>query len=169
MTENLEYYKNTLAHIMKFFAGYITASIRIYGDKTMNILAITPGREMGKNLGQRLNRASTIQEAVEILSDGMGEGWKIEIWKDAEQKELMTDENEQETTHMNILDCPVRQMCDYTSLEMGSAACNLAHAYVAMGLETILERKIKLKLESTGINACNLILSVAKATKEQHL
>ncbi|MFX0068740.1 MAG: hypothetical protein ACFFA1_08875 [Promethearchaeota archaeon] len=167
MAENLEYCKNTLAHIMKFFAGYITASIRIYGDKTMNILAITPGREMGKDLGERLDRASTVQKALEILSDGMGEGWKIELWKDSEQPELITSEDGQETTYLNILDCPVRQMCNYTSLEMGAAACNLAHAYIAMGLETILERKIKLKLETPGPNACKMILSIAEDTTEQ--
>ena len=158
---------NTLAHIMKFFAGYITASIKIYGDKTMNILAITPGREMGKNLGEKLDRASTIQRAIEILSDGMGEGWRVELWKDVEEPELVTNDNEEEMTHVNILDCPVRQMCNYTSLEMGSAACNLAHAYVAMGLETILERKVKLKLESPGSNACKLILSIGENTTGQ--
>lgn len=169
--EELEYYRNTLEHILRFFAGYITSLVKIYGEKTINVLAVTPGREMGRELGERLGRASTAEEALEMLSEGLGEGWKIDLWKDPEETDSINErldltehETGKEETLLSVSDCPLRKMYAYTSLERGSPGCNLVHSYIAMAMETMLERKTRLNLETTCPGSCILTLSVEKAT-----
>jgi predicted hydrocarbon binding protein len=145
--------KENLSTLSALTAALSKASGKLLGRSANSIMYLS-GSDMGKEEGQKLDRTDDLAQAVELAMNAELGGWHIELWQDADQANLIVNEEGFDRAWIIFRECPVRQVCLAHDVPMGEALCQLSHGYFAGVMSQILDKKVDLHLEHAGINVC---------------
>lgn len=158
MTEEAAIAEN-LTTLSALTAALSKASGKLLGRSANSIMYLS-GFDMGRAEGQKLDRTDDLGKALIIAMRAQLRGWGIELWKDADQTEMIVQEGDSRWAWLIFRECPVRQVCLAYDMEMGDSLCHLSHGYLAGVLSEVLGRKAELQLEHPGTNACKKRLRI---------
>jgi hypothetical protein len=159
MATELETYKNTLAAMMKIMSilAYGHSQEGLFGRAVNRMMYLT-GEKIGKVEGQKMDRTSDLQKALDMIMEQERGVWVAKLWKNEEEKDYFYEENGTKRVRMVFLDCPIRQVCLAHGTEMNGVFCQIAHGLFGGVLESIMGQKAALTAEHTGPNACKKVL-----------
>ncbi|MBW1943934.1 MAG: hypothetical protein JRJ51_14025 [Deltaproteobacteria bacterium] len=145
--------------LMKILAS-LNAQENILGKATIGIMYQT-GKSVGRVEGEKLDRAETVSSALEIIRDSpWGDVWGIEIWRDEGQTEDTFKRDEREHAWLVWRECPIRQVCLTEGVKQDGAICKLSYGMFAGIISKVLNKKVDIKPESPGPNACKKLLVI---------
>lgn len=161
MSTELEAYRNTLASMTKLMAvlAYGHSQEGLFG-RAVNRMMYLSGERIGKLEGEKLDRTSDLQKALDMIMELEKGVWVAELWKNQEAEDYFYEEDGIRKVRTVFKDCPVRQVCLAHGTEMNGVFCQIAHGLFGGLLESIMGQKVALTAEHTGPNACKKILEL---------
>lgn len=159
MSNELETYKNTLASMTKIMSilAHGHSQEGLFGRAVNRMMYLT-GQKIGKLEGEKMDRCSDLQKALNMIMEQEKGVWAAELWKNQEDGDYFYEEDGTKKVRMIFKDCPIRQVCMAHGTEMNGVFCQIAHGLFGGILESITGKKLALTAEHTGPNVCKKVL-----------
>jgi hypothetical protein len=159
MATELETYKNTLASMTKVMSilAYGHSQEGLFGRAVNRMMYLT-GEKIGEVEGEKMDRTSDLQKALDMIMDEEKGVWTAELWKNQEESDYYYEEDGVKKVRTVFKECPIRQVCLAHGTEMNGVFCQIAHGLFGGLLKSIMGQKVTLNAEHTGPNACKKVL-----------
>ncbi|MFX0161999.1 MAG: hypothetical protein ACFE68_01505 [Candidatus Hodarchaeota archaeon] len=144
----LDELRELLALNHQIFAKAIEETSNLLGPGAKGIL-YGSGKSAGKKIGKTKELVGNLSEALNVVTE-IHNAIKLG----------MTDEGK-----IVCNDCPFREMLEAAALPLGGVICSLGHGYIAGILQELTGKKIDIKTEHAGPNAC-LLNALSKEEEE---
>jgi predicted hydrocarbon binding protein len=159
MVEDATIYKNNAMALMRIMASLGLASDSLIGNAA-NALMYQAGKDMGKTEGKKLDKTNDLAKALEMLMHAEEGVWFAELWKDQGQNDFVIQNNGISSACVIFRECPIRQVCLSHGTKMDGVICRITHGLFAGMLGEVMNKKVDLKVEHAGPNACKKILEI---------
>jgi predicted hydrocarbon binding protein len=159
MSEEIEVYKNNIQTFMRIVASLSLASDTLIGPAA-KALMYQSGKEMGKAEGKKLDRTDDLLKALAMLDDAEQGVWQIEPWADDGATSYIAEQDGSKVAHLIFRECPIRQVCLTHGIPQDGALCRITHGLFAGMMGEIMGRKVEVKVEHAGPNACKKIVEI---------
>lgn len=157
MAEDAALYKNNIQALMRIMASLGLASDSLIGTAA-NALMYQTGKDMGRHEGKKLDKTDDVAKAFEMLMKAEEGVWQMELWKDDGVQDFVFDRDGMKKAHVIFRECPVRQVCLTHGIKMDGVVCRITHGLFAGMMSEVMSKKVDLKVEHAGPNACKKIL-----------
>lgn len=159
MPEDILIYKNNIQALMRIMASLGLASDSLIGTAA-NALMYQTGKDMGKAEAKKLDKTDDLLKALEMLSAAEEGVWQIEPWKDVGVADYFFQENNVRKAYLVFHECPMRQVCLTHGVKMDGVICRITHGLFAGMLGEVMGKKVDLRVEHAGPNACKKIVEM---------
>lgn len=152
-------HKGEILALMKVLSS-LNAQEEILGKAAIGIMYQT-GKSVGLVEGEKLDRAETVASALDVIKkSAWGDVWGIELWKDQGQVEDTFVKDEKRGAWLVWRECPIRQVCMTEGVKQDGAICKLSYGLFAGIISKVLDKKVDIKPEAVGPNACKKLLII---------
>jgi predicted hydrocarbon binding protein len=120
------------------------------------------GRDTGRaqHPGNGTVAEDDIEEALALVLTEGEEVWQFERWQDPGQKGPWMEDGERRATWLLFRRCPLMTLARKTGSRPGGILCQAIHGYISGSLEDILDRKVDMRIDHCGPQACKLLLEL---------
>ena len=159
MAEELTLYKNNIQALMRIMASLGLASDTLIGTAAKALMYQT-GKDMGKIEGKKLDRTNDLSKAIDMLMKAEEGVWFIEPWLDDGATNFIFQEDGISKARVVFRECPIRQVCVTHGTKQDGVICRITHGLFAGMLTEVMSRRVELKVEHPGPNACKKIIEL---------
>lgn len=159
MSDDLTIYRSNIQALMRIMASLSLASDSLIGSAAKALMYQT-GKDIGKIEGKKLDHADRLEQALTMLMQAEEGVWQIEPWKDVGVEEYVFDENGVKKAHLVFYECPIRQVCLTHGLAQDGVICRITHGLFAGMIGQVMNKKVDLRVEHAGPNACKKIAEI---------
>ncbi len=162
MSQEIEVYKNNIQAFMRIVASLSLASDTLIGPAA-KALMYQSGKEMGKAEAKKLDRTDDLLKALAMLDDAEHGVWHIEPWADDGATSYIVEQDSSKIARLIFRECPIRQVCLTHGIPQDGALCRITHGLFAGMMGEIMDKRVELKVEHPGPNACKKIVEIKEA------
>jgi predicted hydrocarbon binding protein len=127
------------------------------GPSTPRVIYFS-AKDLGVREGSHFDHTDDIEQALRWILR-LDEGcWSVVFWKELDKEDYWVTEGKFAFIHLVIRDCPVREACLATGIDLGGAVCEAVHGYWAGLLESVFARKVDIFTGHAGFGSCLLRL-----------
>ncbi len=159
MTLEIDVYKNNIQAFMRIVASLSLASDTLIGPAA-KALMYQSGKEMGKVEAKKLDRTDDLLKALAMLDEAERGVWHIEPWVDDGASSFIVEQDGSKIAHLIFRECPIRQVCLTHGVPQDGAICRITHGLFAGMMGEIMSKRIELKVEHAGPNACKKVVEI---------
>ncbi len=159
MTEGIDVYKNNIQAFMRIVASLALASDTLIGPAA-KALMYQSGKEMGKAEAKKLDRTDDLLKALAMLDEAERGVWHIEPWADDGASSFIAEQDGCQIAHLIFRECPIRQVCLTHGIAQDGTICRITHGLFAGMMGEIMNKKIEVKVEHAGPNACKKVVEI---------
>ncbi len=159
MTLEIDVFKNNIQAFMRIVASLSLATDTLIGPAA-KALMYQSGKEMGKTEAKKMDRTDDLTKAIAMLDEAERGVWHIEPWADDGAPSYIVEQEGAKIAHLIFRECPIRQVCLTHGIAPDGAICRITHGLFAGMIGEIMSKKIELKVEHAGPNACKKIVEI---------
>ncbi len=159
MSEELALYKNNIQALMRILASLDFASNSLIGTAAKALMYQT-GKDIGRLEGKKLDHTDDLGQAMDMLMQAERGVWYIEPWADDGATDYLSHEDGITRARVIFRECPIRQVCLTHGIKQDGVICRITHGLFAGMLGEAMAKRVELKVEHAGPNACKKIVEL---------
>jgi predicted hydrocarbon binding protein len=120
------------------------------------------GRDTGRarRLGDGTVAEDDIEQAIALILTEGDEVWQFESWQDPGADGPWMQDGERRATWLLFRRCPLMTLAKKAGTKPGGILCHAMHGYISGSMESILNRRVDMRIDHCGPGACKLLLEL---------
>ncbi len=148
-----------LRSLMKLSFILDTAGENVLG-KGAPALMYQAGRDAGLAEGGMRRRTADALQALRCVLDDGDEVWQVETWREQAAQGDWTEEGDVLSACLVFTQCPLLTLARSAGSTPGGMLCQALHGYIAGSMETMIDRRVDLRVEHCGPRACKVMMEL---------
>jgi predicted hydrocarbon binding protein len=136
-----------------------TAGENVLG-KGAPALMYQAGRDAGLAEGGLRQKTADVMQALKVVLDDGDEVWQVETWQEPGAPGDWTEDGDGVSASLVFKQCPLLMLARSAGSTPGGMLCQALHGYIAGSMETMLSKRVDLKVDHCGPRACKVILEL---------
>ncbi len=156
---NIDDYEEAL-HVLMKFMGSMSSALEQVSGRGANAIVYQAGKRMGHEAGKLAEKTDDLENAMQELSNILGQEFYFEMWKPSSQEGYTVERGDETEVKLLFMDCVVRQTLRRTGLPQKGPLCYLLYGYMVGAVEEVMDIRGKLDIDHVGPNACLKTLTI---------
>lgn len=150
-----------LRTLMKLSFILDSAGERVLG-KGAPAMMYQAGRDTGRarRLGDGTVAEDDIEEAIALILTEGDEVWQFESWQDPGSDGPWMQDGDRRAIWLLFRRCPLMTLAKKAGTKPGGILCQAMHGYISGSMESVLGRRVDIRIDHCGPEACKLLLEL---------